>query len=44
VAVIEFRQLTSANKLRAPSFKGLRDDKSPAECTLDELRKAAGSA
>jgi bifunctional non-homologous end joining protein LigD len=42
VAVVEFRQLTSAGKLRAPSFKGLRDDKSPAECTFDELRRAAG--
>ena len=42
VAAVEFRQLTSAGKLRAPSFKGLRDDKAPAECTLDELRRAAG--
>ncbi len=42
VAVAEFRQLTSAGKLRAPSFKGLRDDKSPAECTFEELRRAAG--
>jgi bifunctional non-homologous end joining protein LigD len=42
VAMIEFRQLTTAGKLRAPSFKGLRDDKDPQECTYDELRKAAG--
>lgn len=41
VAVIEFRQLTSAGKLRAPSFKGLREDKDPSECTMDELRRAA---
>lgn len=42
VAVIEFRQLTSAGKLRAPSFKGLREDKDPSECTMDELKWAAG--
>lgn len=42
VAMIEFRQLTSAGKLRAPSFKGLREDKSPDECTFGELKKAAG--
>lgn len=42
VAVVEFRQLTAAAKLRAPSFKGLRDDKRPEECTLDALRAAAG--
>jgi bifunctional non-homologous end joining protein LigD len=42
VAMVEFRQLTSAGKLRAPSFKGLRDDKSPTECTFVELRAAAG--
>lgn len=46
VAVIEFRQLTGAGKLRAPSFKGLRTDKDPTECTMDELRRVAapGSA
>ena len=44
VAVVEFRQLTGAAKLRAPSFKGLRDDKDPADCTIAELRKAAGVA
>jgi bifunctional non-homologous end joining protein LigD len=42
VAMVEFRQLTSAGKLRAPSFKGLRTDKEPKDCTFDELRKAAG--
>jgi bifunctional non-homologous end joining protein LigD len=42
VAVIEFRQLTSAGKLRAPSFKGLRDDKAPRECTFEELRRSVG--
>ena len=42
VAVIEFRQLTSTNKLRAPSFKGLRDDKEPTGCTLEALQESAG--
>lgn len=42
VAMVEFRQLTGDGKLRAPSFKGLRDDKSPRECTWDELKSAAG--
>jgi bifunctional non-homologous end joining protein LigD len=42
VAAVEFRQLTAAGKLRAPSFKGLREDKDPGDCTLDELRAAAG--
>jgi bifunctional non-homologous end joining protein LigD len=40
VARVEFRELTSANKLRAPSFKGLRTDKSPEDCTLADLRPA----
>lgn len=38
VATVEFRDLTSALKLRAPSFKGLRADKSPRECTVAGLR------
>jgi bifunctional non-homologous end joining protein LigD len=42
VAIVEFRELTSDFKLRQPAFKGLRDDKSPVECTLEELKKAAG--
>jgi bifunctional non-homologous end joining protein LigD len=37
VARVEFRELTSANKLRAASFKGLRRDKDPAECRLEDL-------
>lgn len=40
VAVVEFRQLTSALKLRAPSFKGLRTDKTPAECTVVALKES----
>lgn len=42
VAMVEFRQLTSAGKLRAPSFKGTRDDKPPRECTFEELLASAG--
>ncbi len=42
VAIVEFRELTSALKLRAPAFKGLRDDKTPGECTVAALKTAAG--
>jgi ATP-dependent DNA ligase len=37
VARVEFRELTSTGRLRAPSFKGLRDDVDPTECTVDAL-------
>jgi bifunctional non-homologous end joining protein LigD len=37
VAVVEFRELTSASRLRAPSFKRLRRDKGPAECRYEDL-------
>ena len=40
VAIVEFRQLTSTLKLRAASFKGLRTDKAPTECTVAALREA----
>lgn len=40
VAVVEHRQLTDAGRLRAPSFKGWRDDKPPEECTFDQLHPA----
>jgi bifunctional non-homologous end joining protein LigD len=42
VAKVEFRELTSANRLRAPSFKGLRVDKEASDCTLDELEALVG--
>ncbi len=42
VAIVEFRELTSGLRLRAPSFKGLRTDKDPEECTLEALIEAAG--
>lgn len=37
VCKVEYRELTAAKKLRAPSFKGLRDDKRPQECRLPDL-------
>jgi bifunctional non-homologous end joining protein LigD len=38
IATVEHRELTEAGKLRAPAFKGWRDDKEPEECTFDQLR------
>lgn len=36
VCVVEYLELTrSTRKMRAPSFKGLRDDKAPDECVLE---------
>jgi bifunctional non-homologous end joining protein LigD len=43
VATVEYRQLTNAGRMRAPSFKRFRTDKSPGECTVDQL-PSAGSA
>ena len=37
VAKVEHRQLTSAGRLRAPSFQGFRGDKRPEECTWEQL-------
>ena len=37
VARVEFRELTSVGRLRAPSYKGLRDDKAPRECLYEDL-------
>ena len=37
VATIEYRQVTSAGRLRVPSFKGFREDKAPRDCTFDQL-------
>jgi len=42
VAIVEHRQLTSVGRLRAPSFKGFREDKRPEECTYQQL--VAGTA
>lgn len=41
VVTVEFRQLTGSGKLRAPSYKGIREDRKPSECTFEELRLAA---
>jgi bifunctional non-homologous end joining protein LigD len=35
VCEVEYLQMTKAGKLRAPSFKGLRPDKVPADCLLE---------
>lgn len=34
VAKVEYRELTNGMRLRAPSYKGLRDDKTPEECLI----------
>jgi bifunctional non-homologous end joining protein LigD len=43
VARIEYRELTSGGRLRAPSFKGLRTDKQATECLFEDLPGAAWS-
>lgn len=43
VARVEFREITSSGRLRAPSFKGLRTDLEPAECTVEALEGLAPS-
>ena len=35
VCVVEYLQMTAAGKLRAPSFKGVRNDKWPEDCILE---------
>ncbi len=37
VARVEYRELTASHRLRAPAFKGIREDKEPQECRLDHL-------
>jgi bifunctional non-homologous end joining protein LigD len=37
VAVVEYREVTSSGHLRAPVFKGMRSDKLPSACTIDQL-------
>ena len=41
VAEIEFREWTNEGVLRAPSFKGLRDDKAPRDVVLEGSGQAA---
>lgn len=43
VARVEFRELTSQGRLRAPSFKGFTTDKPVEDCTFAELEAAATS-
>ena len=35
VCEVQYLQMTSAGKLRAPSYKGLRPDKAPEDCVLE---------
>ncbi|HXY72470.1 MAG TPA: non-homologous end-joining DNA ligase [Actinomycetota bacterium] len=44
VCEVEFLQITSAFKLRAPSFKGLRPDKLPEDAILERAARAAPEA
>ncbi len=44
VAEVEFREWTSAGILRAPSYKGLRDDKDAREVVREQLAPASGAA
>ena len=37
VAEVEYRQLTSAGRLRAPSFKAFRQSSDPEQCTYEQL-------
>ena len=39
VAEVEYLQLTNDGHLRAPSFRRMRTDKRPTDCTFDELGK-----
>lgn len=42
VATVQHRGVTAAGRLRAPSFRGFRDDGDPEQCTFDQL--AAGTS
>ena len=39
VCEVAFQVVTKDMRLRMPRFKGLRDDKSPAECTIDQINE-----
>jgi ATP-dependent DNA ligase len=40
VCEVEYLEITKgSNKMRAPSFKGMRPDKTPDECVLERPRK-----
>ncbi|MBI4018497.1 MAG: hypothetical protein HY368_02715 [Candidatus Aenigmarchaeota archaeon] len=36
VCIVEFLEFTGDIQLRAPAWKGLRDDKAPGECTMED--------
>ena len=42
VAEVEFREWTADGVMRAPSFKGLREDKAPREVVLEQIEPDAG--
>ena len=43
VCEVEYLEITkSTKKMRAPSFKGMRDDKAPEDCILERPRAMAG--
>ena len=42
VCEVEYLEITkSTNKMRAPSFKGLRPDKEPEDCVLERPQKGS---
>jgi bifunctional non-homologous end joining protein LigD len=41
VCEVEFLEMTRVGKLRAPTFKGLRPDKAPADCVLERPARGA---
>ena len=41
VARVEYRELTSGGRLRAPSFKGFTTDKPAEDCTFEELEASS---
>jgi bifunctional non-homologous end joining protein LigD len=44
VAQVEFREWTRTRTLRAPAFKGLRDDKDPRDVVLEAVTASADSS
>jgi bifunctional non-homologous end joining protein LigD len=44
VCEVEYLQMTSAGKLRAPSYKGLRTDKLPQDCVLERPKRTGSKA
>lgn len=44
VCEVEYREMTTGLRLRAPSYKGLRTDKAAEDCRIEEVVPAAGSA